>query len=109
LVASVKEGSSLIFEGAETRTKYASALDTMRALLVSTGMDPIPRSVLTRRTRHWLTQEETDMLLEVLHEIGAVQRFTHKTGMRGRPIEYYRATDIMVSKGLGETVLEKFT
>jgi len=108
LVASVKEGSSLIFEGAEARTKFASALDTIRSQLIGAGMDPVPRSVLYRRTRIWLNFEEVNMLLEVLHEIGAVQRFTARSGMRGRPVEYYRGTDLLLSKGLGETVLEKF-
>jgi hypothetical protein len=109
LVESIKEGSSLIFEGSETRTKYASALDTIRSLLISAGMDPIPRSVIYRRCRVWLSYEEVNMLLEVLHEVEAVQRFTHKTGVRGRPVEYFRGTDTLLSKGLGETVLEKFT
>ena len=108
LVAGIKEGSSLIFEGAETRTKFASALDTVRSMLIGAGMDPVARSVLHRRTRHWVTYEDMNILLEVLHEVGAVQRFTHKTGDRGRPVEYYRGTDILLSKGLGETVLEKF-
>jgi hypothetical protein len=43
-----------------------------------------------------------------MHEIGAVQRFTHKTGERGRPVEYYRGTELLLSRGLGEQVLEKF-
>lgn len=109
LVASVKEGSSLIFEGAETRTKFASALDTIRATLISAGMDPVPRSVLSRKLRHWLAYEEASMLLEVMHEVGAVQRFTHRTGERGRPVEYFRGTNILLARGLGEQVLEKFT
>jgi hypothetical protein len=109
LVGSVKEGSSLIFEGSETRTKYASALDMVRSLLISAGMDPVPRSVIYRRCRIWLSYEEVNMLLEVLHEVEAVQRFTHRTGDRGRPVEYFRGTDTLLSKGLGEMVLEKFT
>jgi hypothetical protein len=108
LVASVKDSSSLIFEGAEARTKYATALDTMRSMLISAGMDPVPRSALQRRVRHALDYDGSGALLEVLHEINAVQRFTHKTGERGRPVEYYRGTELLLSRGLGEQVLEKF-
>jgi hypothetical protein len=108
LVSGVKDGSSLIFENTEARTKYAAALDSIRSSLISTGMDPIARSTLHHRTRIWVNTEQLNSILEVLHEIGAVQRFTHKTGERGRPVEYYRGTDILLAKGLGETVLEKF-
>jgi len=108
LVREVKDGSALIFEGAETRTKFASALDSIRATLINTGMDPVARNVLFRKTRHWLTHDETGLLLEVMHECGALQRFTHKTGERGRPVEYYRGTELLLSRGLGEQVLEKF-
>jgi len=108
LVAGVKDGGNLIFEGTEARTKYAAALDSIRSQLISAGMDPVQRTALIRRTRPWLSFDDATMLLEVLHEIGAVQRFSHRTGDRGRPIEYFRGTDMLLAKGLGETVLEKF-
>jgi hypothetical protein len=109
LIRGVKDASALIFEGAEARTKYAASLDVIRGALISAGMDPVPRSLLHRKTRHWLNLDEIAMLLEVMHECGAVQRFTHRTGERGRPVEYYRGTDILLARGLGEQVLEKFT
>jgi YD repeat-containing protein len=80
----------------------------MRSMLISAGMDPVPRSALQRRVRHALDYDGSGALLEVLHEINAVQRFTHKTGERGRPVEYYRGTELLLSRGLGEQVLEKF-
>jgi hypothetical protein len=71
-------------------------------------MDPIPKYTLARRCRRKLDREEFDALLEVLHEVGAVQRFADPMHERGRPAEYYRGTSILLSKGLGETVLGKF-
>lgn len=109
LVATVKEGSSQIFEGAEIRTKYAMALDSIRASLISAGMDPIMRSELTRKCRRGLDMDEFNALLDVLHEVGAVQRFTHQPKDKGRPAEFFRGTNILLAKGLGEQVLEKFT
>ena len=108
LIRGVKDGSALIFEGAESRTKFAAALDAIRAILISTGMDPVARSVISRKVRHWITFEESQLLLEVMHECGAIQRFTHRTGERGRPTEYFRGTELLLAKGLGEQVLEKF-
>ena len=109
LIRGIKDGSALIFEGAESRTKFASALDSIRATLISAGMDPVPRSALHRKVRHWLDWQEIQLLLEVMHECGAVQRFTHRSGERGRPVEYFRGTDLLLARGLGEQVLEKFT
>src|SRR3954467_3703539 len=44
LIADVKQRSSAIFENTEQRTKFATSLDKIRAILVSRGMDPVPRS-----------------------------------------------------------------
>jgi len=108
LIADVKQASSAIFENTEQRTKFAYSLDKIRAILVSRGMDPVPRSDLYRRARHTLSHEEFMSLVEVLHEIGAVQRFSHQPD-RGRPAEYYRGTNLLLARGLGEQVLDKFT
>jgi hypothetical protein len=108
LIADVKQRSSAIFENTEQRTKFATSLDKIRAILVSRGMDPVPRSDLFRKARHTLSHEEFMSLVEVLHEIGAVQRFSAQAE-RGRPAEYYRGTNLLLARGLGEQVLDKFT
>ena len=109
LIAGVKEGSGTIFEGSEIRTKYASSLDAIRSSLISAGMDPVPRHQLARKCRRGLDIIEFNSLLEVLHEIGAIQRFNDGLQERGRPAEYFRGTNVLLAKGLGEQVLEKFT
>jgi hypothetical protein len=108
LVASIKDQSSTIFEGTETRTKFAAALDSVRSVLISTGMDPIARYELTRKARRSLNHDEFNALLEVLHEMGAVQRFVTRTGERGKPGEYFRGTNMLLARGLGEQVMERF-
>ncbi len=108
LVAGVKASSAIIFENAEQRTKYSAALDAVRMTLVSTGMDPVARHVLNRKVKHHLRSDEVTMLLDVLHELGAIQKFTHQ-GDRGPPTHYYRGTELLLARGLGEDVLAKFT
>jgi hypothetical protein len=107
LVASVKNDSAMIFEGAEIRTKYTSGLDAIRSALISTGMDPVARGILHRKVRHHLHQDEINMLLDVLHELGAVQQFTHQ-GDRGRPTQFFRGTELLLTQGLAQAVLDKF-
>ena len=108
LVDDVKQSSGHIFENAESATKLAMGLDIIRAMLISTGMDPIPRHKLFLKARIRLDQIEFSSLLEVLHEVGAIQRFTVAPDGRGRPTEYIRGTNLLLSTGLGETVLERF-
>lgn len=107
LVAGVRDRSNDIFEGAEVQSKYAIAFDRIRGLLVSTGLDPMPRSRLMLALRSILTREEFITLLEVMHEIGAIQRFAIKAEARGRPTEYVRGTNMILQRNLAEKVLEK--
>jgi hypothetical protein len=109
LVAELKETSSTIFESAELRTKFASALDTIRSTLISAGMDPVPRGRLYMRCRSFVDNVEFLSLLEVLHEVGAVQRFEVRHDGAGRPIDFIRGTQLLLARGLGEQVMERFS
>jgi hypothetical protein len=71
-------------------------------------MDPMPRHKLFYKLRQHLDHVEFIALLEVLHEIGAIQRFQHQPD-RGPRIDYIRGTQLLLSQGLGETVMEKFS
>jgi hypothetical protein len=104
----IKENSSKIFEVTELRNKYAVALDVIRTRLLSTGMDPIPRAHLYLKMRDKLSNHEFIMLLEVLHELGAIQRFDLHN-KRGRPVDLIRGTQKLLSAGLGDRVMERFS
>jgi len=107
LITEMKNSSGNIFESTEIRTKYAHALDIVRAQLISAGMDPVRRSALYIKCRYHVTQAEFGSLVEVLHEIGAIQRFEFQQD-RGRPVDYLRGTSLLLSNGLGENVLDRF-
>lgn len=107
LVEHIKMESSNIFETTEQRTKFAQALDIIRSHLVSTGMDPIAHGKLYLKCRTQVSNAEFKTLLEVMHEVGAIQRFEFK-GDRGRAAEYIRGTELLLSRGLGEAVLDRF-
>jgi hypothetical protein len=108
LITEMKKQSTQIFESAEAMTKYASALDIVRAQLMSAGMDPMPRHHLYRRCKYHVNNEEFNSLIEVMHEVGAIQRF-HIKGEVGRPTEFIRGTSMLTSQGLGDAVMERFT
>ena len=107
LVDEVKRSSGDIFQNMELHSKFTRSLDLLRSSLISAGMDPIPRHELSRRCRQKLTLGEFNGLLEVLHEIGAVQRFSSHPEGRGRPTEFYRGTEELLERRLTEQVLAK--
>lgn len=108
LLAGVKSTSGGIFENAAAVTKFAQGLDVIRTQLITQGMDPLPRSRLYIKVRSYLSLLEFSSLIEMLEEMGAVQRFELKQS-RGRPMEYIRGTDLLMSRGLGDRVLERFS
>jgi hypothetical protein len=108
MLSGIKENSAKIFDTAEARNKYASALDMIRMQLLSTGMDPIPRTRLYLKLRNRLDNQEFHALLEVLHEIGAIQRFDLHNS-RGRPVDLIRGTKKLLEANLGDKVVARFS
>lgn len=104
----IKENSGRIFETAEARSKYAAALDIMRMQLLSTGMDPIPRARLYLKLRNRLDNQEFHALLDVLNDLGAIQRFDLHN-KRGRPVDLIRGTQRLLDAGLGDKVVARFS
>jgi hypothetical protein len=108
LLHDVKTRGDSIFDEAEAQSKFSIGLDKMRSVLISSGMDAILHGQLFRQCRMHLSTVEFAALLEVLHEIGAIQRFSMKSE-GGKRSEYVRGTQLLMSRELGVTVLEKFT
>ncbi len=108
LINTIKVSSGAMFEYGISRTKYAAAFDVIRTMLISKGMDPVARHILQRKCRYWIHSSELTMLMEVMHEFGVVQRFQSMPD-RGRPTEYFRGTEKMLDRGIGEKILDHFT
>src|SRR5215469_889239 len=108
LMLVVKQQSGRVFESAESRSKFAIGFDAVRSHLIGSGMDPVSRSRLYMRVRSHMDHAEFLALIEVLHELGAIQRFEYKEG-RGRPRDLIRGTQLLLSGGLGDAVLSRFT
>jgi len=107
LITDLKESSGNIFELATARSKYATALDALRMQLISSGMDPVPRGRLFMRCKSRMDHQEFMELLDVLQELGAIQRF-EVSGPRGRPTDLIRGTRKLLQHGLGDQVLARF-
>jgi len=107
LVSEVKGDSVNIFESAEQKSKYATALDNIRSYLIAAGSDPVPRHQLFQRCRYVIPSDSFLTLLDILHEVGAIQRYTLKHDGAGRPTDFIRGTRLLLRANLGQTVLER--
>ena len=108
LLADLKESSGKIFSNTAIRTKFAQGFDAIRSQLVTAGMDPLPRHHLYRKCRHYMSHAEFIIMLETLHKHGAIQRFAVENE-RGPPTDYIRGTTKLLTRGIGEQVLEMFS
>jgi hypothetical protein len=109
LIKQVKEDAASIFEGTGGKTKFALGFDAIRNALILSGDEPVLRSRLFIRVRNRMDNIEFDALLGVLHELDAIQRFEYRhNGERGRPAEYIRGTKLLLARGLGEQVMDRF-
>lgn len=107
LVTALKETSVDIFESTEHKTKYAKALDTIRAILIGAGENPVPRHQLFARCRYTVDNNSFLTLIDILHEVGAIQRYELRTGEAGRPTDYIRGTKLLTGANLSQHVLDR--
>jgi hypothetical protein len=110
LVNQVKKGAAYVFSHAVDRSRYGFAIELIRTVLMTRGMDPIPRGMLFRRMSKHLDHTEFVAMLDVLHECGAIQRFVLKQdGGPGRPTDYIRGTKGLMAAGLAEVVVKQLS
>lgn len=71
-------------------------------------MDPVPHAHLYLKVRRHLDNAEFRALLDVMQEIGAIQSFEVSGEGRGRRGTYIRGTKLLMSRTLGDAVMDRF-
>lgn len=100
IIAEVKFNSSKLFEGTNSRTKFIVGLERLTEALLKAGLEPITRSQLYLKVRNHLDTHEFTALLDVMRELGAIQRVELKHENAGRPAELIRGTSLLTSKNM---------
>ena len=108
VIKEVREDAAHIFEGTGQRTKFLLGIEALRNALVANGNDPMQRSKLYVKIRHHLDHHEFTALLDVMHEVGAIQRFAYQPAGSARTTDYVRGTKLLLTKGITEQVAEHF-
>jgi len=108
LITAVKKTSSAVFSRAGERSRYGIGVEVMRTILMSAGMDPVPRGIMFRRMSRYIDHTEFVAMLDILEQFGAIQRFVlqNERGI-GRPTEYIRGTQQLLAPGLGDRIVTK--
>lgn len=107
IIDEIKQSSAKLFNHEAERSKIVQGIETARGVLLANELDPIPRSKLWLKCRNHLDHAEFTAMLDVLHEIGAIQRFIMKHDGAGRPIDLIRATKLLAGRGLIDQLTER--
>lgn len=107
IVKDIKESSAALFLGNDTKSKFATATEIVRSVLLQAGMEPIQRSKLYLRVRGHVDTFEFTALLDVMHEMGAIQKFEMRFNNGGKPVELIRGTRLLIGRNTYDTILEK--
>lgn len=107
LIAAVKFQASRLFEGTGTNTKWVLAFERLRDTLIKGGTEPIPRSQLYLKVRGYIDAHEFQAMLDVMHEMSAIQRFVGTHEGAGRPSELIRGTSLLAGKQITRQVAER--
>jgi len=105
IVQDAKDGGSKIFAGAGTSSRAILGVDKLRDTLMEAGLDGIAQSSITTKVRAFMDSATAKTALEILHELGMVQKFEVKNAGRTKVI--WRGTRLLTSPGAMTTILDR--
>lgn len=105
IIANVKFEAGKLFQGTNSRTKFILGVERLSDALMVSGLTPVTRSQLYLKCRSHLDNMEFSALLDVMAELGVIQRVELKHLGAGRPVEMIRGTTLLATKGMIEKVI----
>lgn len=110
LIEEVRESSRVLFGvTGRNKDKIVRGVERLREELVYAGVDGMFQSALFDTVRSYFKGDEFRLLLEIMHELGLVQRFDIRApGRRGPTKRLWRATDAIETPNLMELILDEY-
>lgn len=105
IIETVKFNAGRLFQGTNSRTKFIIGVERLTDALVAAGLTPVTRSQLYLKCRSHLDNLEFSALVDVMAELGVIQRVELKQVGAGRPVEMIRGTTLLASKGMTEKII----
>ena len=107
LIEHVKQAGAQIFEGAGSSSKIVIGLDKLREIFILAGTNGVIKSILTKKLERYFDSKTLDIVLEIMHEMGLVQRFEKVKLGKGRPATLYRGTKSLLDEEVLNQLMEK--
>lgn len=109
IIREVKDDGATIFEGTLSSDRFIMGIEKVRQKLLDAGQEGITQSMLLIKTRDYISTNELNTTLDIMHELGMVQQFLvpKKEKQRGPSQKVWRATKLMVTRGALEEVLKE--
>lgn len=104
IIAGLKSSSAALFAGTGMRSKWIMGAEAIRDALIMAG-GPMPRAALYLKARNHIDNSEFQALMDTMHESGFVERLEGREGL-GRPVELYRGTTLLRTRGVIERLAE---
>lgn len=108
-IGAAREQGGRVFERVgDTDRRLVEGIGRLRHTLIGSGLAGASRTKLTRAMQHFMRAEELTAALEVMHELGMVQRFEGvptSLGTGGRRKTIWRATQLMLDDSMLDRVL----
>lgn len=109
VVIETREDGAAIFEGTGANSKIVLGVDALRDKLLAAGIGGIKHSELSKHCQRFMDAEHTKAALDVMHELGMVQKFEGISLGRGRPTTVWRAKQALVASNALDTILSNLT
>lgn len=106
VITETREDGATIFEGTGTNTRLVLAADTIRDKLLAVGVGGIKQGDLTKSLQGRANADEIKTILNVMHDLGMVQRFENIQVGRGRPVTLWRALQSLLNTKAVDEVIE---
>jgi hypothetical protein len=97
VVTEVREDGAAIFEGTGTNSKLVMAIDAIRDKLLAAGLDGIKQGDITKSLQGRANASDIKAVLDVMHDLKMVQRFSGVQIGQGRPVTIWRATQSLIN------------
>jgi len=109
VVLETREDGAAIFEGTGANSKIVLGVDAIRDKLLAAGIGGIKHSELSKHLQRYMDAEHTRAALDVMHELGMVQKFEGISLGRGRPTTVWRAKQSLIASNALDTILSNLT
>lgn len=106
IITEVREDGACIFEGTGTHSRLVLGIDALRDKLLAGGLGGCKQGQLTKHLQRWMNAEEMKTALNIMHELGFVQRFDDIKVGRGRPTTLWRALSPLVDSKSLDRIIE---